>query len=884
MRVVEISFYSPHPRPLPKGARELLFPMRCLEAALERALEGERQVVFVTGEVGIGKTTLVEAFMAQVDANGALWIGRGQCIEQYGAGEAYMPVLEALGRLCREPGGDRLIELLEQHAPTWLVQMPALLSATELEALQRKVIGTTKERMLREMAEAVEVVTAQRPLVLTLEDLHWSDHSTVELLSVLARRQEHARLLVLGTYRPVDVILREHPLKEVKQELALHRQCEELPLAYLTETAVGEYLAGRLSLRAPHAAPFQKLARIIYQRTDGNPLFMVNAVDYAVDYAVGQGLVVQTEGGWELKGKEADIQVGVPETLRQMVEQQIEQLRPAERRVLEVASVAGAEFSAAAVAAGMEKEAIAIEEQCDELVRQGHFIQAEGIQEWPDGTLASQYRFVHALYQEVLYERVAAAGRVQLHRLIGAREERGYGKQASEIAAELAMHFERGRDARRAVQYLGQAGENAARKSAHQAAIAHLTKGLELLKTLPDTPERARQELPLQLALGSPLIATTGYTTLETRAAFSRARELCQQVGETPQLFAALSGLGSFYLVRAEYQTARELAEQLLGLAQDAQNPTLLMAARLGMGTILVLLREFVSALEHLQQGLALYDPEQHNPFAAQAATDPRVSGVAFATSTLWYLGYPDQALEMSQEALSSAEELSHAFSLAWALNTTAISHKFRREGALAQKQAEAEIAISTERGFPQWIGMGTIHRGWALAEQGQGEAGIPLIRAGLAGYRATGARLQQTDFLRELAESYGKAGQPDEGLSVLAEALEAINTTGEYLCEAEVYRLKGELTLEQFKVQGSKSKVSAPEAEACFQKALDVARQQQAKSWELRAATSLARLWQQQGKTTEAHDLLAPVYNWFTEGFDTKDLQDAKTLLEELS
>jgi len=235
----------------------------------------------------------------------------------------------------------------------------------------------------------------------------------------------------------------------------------------------------------------------------------------------------------------------------------------------------------------------------------------------------------------------------------------------------------------------------------------------------------------------------------------------------------------------------------------------------------------------------------------------------------------------MSQEALSRAEELSHPFSLAWALNTTAISHEARREGALAQKQAEAEIAISTERGFPQWIGMGTIHRGWALAEQGQGEAGIPLIRASLAGYRATGARLQQTDFLRELAESYGKAGQADEGLTVLAEALEAIDATGERLCEAEVYRLKGELTLEKFKSR--KSKVEG-EAEGCFQKAIDVARHQQAKSWELRAATSLARLWQGQGKQTEAHDLLAPVYDWFTEGFDTKDLQDAKTLLEELS
>ena len=318
--------------------------------------------------------------------------------------------------------------------------------------------------------------------------------------------------------------------------------------------------------------------------------------------------------------------------------------------------------------------------------------------------------------------------------------------------------------------------------------------------------------------------------------------------------------------------------------ARELLFPSRCLEAALGMGPVLVCLGEFVSAREHLQQGLALYDPEQHNPFVTQAATDPRVSGVAFAASTLWHLGYPDQALEMSQEALSGAEELSHAFSLAWALNTTAVIHKVRREGASAQKQAEAEIAISTERGFPQWIGMGTIHRGWALAEQGQADEGIALIRAGLAGYRATGAKLTQTDFLRELAESYGKVGQADKGLTVLAEALEAIDTTGERVSEAEVYRLKGELLQH---AEGRTRKTGAEvqrEVEECFQKAVDVARRQKAKSYELRAATSLARLWQTQGKQSEARKLLASVYNWFTEGFDTADLKDAKALLDRLS
>ena len=845
-----------------------------LQDWLERALEGERQVVLVTGEVGIGKTTLVETFMAQVGANGELWVGRGQCVEQYGVGEAYLPVLEALGRLCREPGGEQLITLLSQHAPTWLVQMPALLSASDLEALQHKVMGATKERMLREMAEAVEVLSAERPLVLTLEDLHWSDHSTLELLATLARRRERARLLVLGTYRPVDVIVREHPLKAVKQELALHGQCEELSLAYLTEAAVGEYLAGRFGKSQVPA----ELTRLIHQRTDGNPLFMVNAVDYAVR----QGLVVQADGGWELKGKGEDIEVEVPETLRQMVERQLDRLTGEERRVLEVASVAGMEFSAAAVAAGMEEGIVEVEEQCEELVRQGHFIQSEGIQEWPDGTVASQYRFVHALYQEVLYERVAAARRVQLHWLIGVREERGYGEQAGEIAAELAMHFERGRDTQRAVQYLQQAGKNASQRSANKEAVSHLTKGLELLKMLPDNRERAQQELMLQSALGRVLMATQGYAAPAVGKVFARARELCAQMGETPQLFPVLWGLSAFYIVRGEYQTANELGKQMLRLAQSVQDPALLLEAHHVLGQILYFLGEIVPAREYVEQGITIYDPQQHHSHAFLYGHDPGVACQGYAAYALWCLGYPDQALKRSHEALSLAQGLSHPYSVAYARLITARLHQLRQEGQTTQEQAEALISISIEQGFTLFVVVGPIMRGWALAQQGQGEEGIAQIRQGLTAFSAMGAELYtRGHFLALLAEAYGRTGQQEEALNVLAEALAVVDKTGERYYEAEIYRLKGELTL-QANTQSPDSRIT--EAETCFQQALKIARQQEAKSWELRTATSLARLWQGQGKQEEARDLLAPVYNWFTEGFDTKDLQDAKTLLEELS
>ena len=413
---------------------------------LEKALGGERQVVFVTGEPGIGKTALVDAFLAQVVTLGHVQssrskvqslqsvirnpqsaialVARGQCIEHFGVGEAYLPVLDALGQLGRESGRERLIELLGRHAPTWLAQMPSLLGAADLDALQRKMQGTTRERMLREMAEAVEALTAERPLLLALEDLHWSDYSTLDLLSSLARRRQTARLLLLGTYRPVDVIVSEHPLKAVKQELQLHGHCEELPLRLLTEAAVGEYLAVRFSeSRLPPA-----LVQAVYQRTDGNPLFMVNVAEYLIS----QGVIDEGEEQRGSRGGIEAVTVGVPGSLRQMVEQQFEALDPKTQQVLEAASVAGAEFSIAAVAAGVEEEAEIVEGRCEDLARREQFLQARGMAEWPDGTVTARYGFSHVLYQEVLYERMPVGRRARLHLRIGEREEAAYGERASE--------------------------------------------------------------------------------------------------------------------------------------------------------------------------------------------------------------------------------------------------------------------------------------------------------------------------------------------------------------------------------------------------------------------------------------------------------------------
>ena len=955
-----------------------------LHSLFAKALNGERQIVFVTGEPGIGKTTLVEAFLHSLEAKVQVqdrvvssqqsvvrreeerhkakgtkqkvqnhfptpntrhqtpnifaprplildpWIGRGQCIEQHGAGEAYLPLLEAVGRIGRGPDGEVFIATLHQYAPTWLVQMPALVGAVELEALQRRVLGTTRERMLREMVEAIEALTAQRPLVLWLEDLHWADASTVDWLAAIAQCGAPARLLVIGTYRPSDLSLSGHPLSAVKQELVAKGQCEELWLPFLSAEEVRSYLRRRYP---EHQFPFG-LGAAIHQRTDGNPLFVVNTVEYLA----AQGVIAEVGGHWRLQTAVDEVGRGLPENLRQLIEKHIERLSEDRQRLLEVASVVGVTFSTAAVAAGIEAPVEQVEEWCEGLVQRGQFLQAQEPRTLPDGTLCGSYGFLHALQHAVVYGRIPNLRQLRLHRRVGDSEERLYGARAHEIAAELAVHFERGGDLHRAVQYRQHAGHNALRQHGYQEAITHLKRGLELLATFPDTPERGQQELALQIALGSPLQALQGYGAAEVEAVYTRARELSEQIGETAQLFPVLRGLYVFYLLRGKIQTAHALAERLLNLAQKVQDSAFLLEAHFALGQTRMFRGDFVAAREHFEQGIALYNPVRHHSHAFLYGQDPGVFCQVLAAWDLCFLGYPDQALKRNHEALAVAQEVIHPFSVAAAQTFFAVTHQFRREGAAALEHAEAAVELSAQQGFPFFLALSTIMRGWALAEQGQTEQGIVHIRQGLAAYRATGAELATTRFIALLAEALGQAGQPEEGLTVLAEALAIVNKGGERDYEAELYRLKGQLTLQKFQVSGSKShrmgiahqyvssgeaetvgdtyptqsgsssqtpsvkphlpKAVAQEAEGYLLKAIPTAQQQHAKSLELRAVMSLVRLRKQQTEEqsaqrkkqggsrglAEAHTMLSSLYGWFTEGFDTKDLQEAKALLEELS
>jgi len=445
----------------------------------------------------------------------------------------------------------------------------------------------------------------------------------------------------------------------------------------------------------------------------------------------------------------------------------------------------------------------------------------------------------------------------------------------------LAHHYTEAGLTEQAIPYWQRAGQQASDRSAYVEAIAHLTRGLEVLASLPEIPEHAQHELELQIALGAVTAAARGLAAPEVAKIYGRARELCQHRGDTPQLFLVLWELWNFYAVAAEFQTARALGEQLFSLAQRLHTSAECMAAHRALGQTFFGLGDLPTARVHLEQSIALYAPPPHRAHAFRYSQDSGVGAGSILAVALWGLGYPEQARQRMQEGLTLARELAHPISLAIALTYAGWLHQLRREGHTAQAQAEGLIALAEQYGFSQYWGQGLLMRGAELVAQGQQEEGMAQMRQGWAAYRPTEARMQQRGphFLALLAEACLKAQHVDEGLCALTEALTVVDDTGGRYYEAELYRLKGELLLVRDALRSP-----VVEAEASLYQALAIARHQQAKSWELRAAMSLARLWQQQGKRTEAYALLAPVYGWFTEGFDTADLQEARELVEALA
>ena len=825
------------------------------QQALEQAKAGHGQIVGVMGEPGLGKSRLFYEFKL-TSVSGCLVLEAFAV--SHGQSSPYLPLIELLKTYFQiEPTDDErqrrakvmgqvlaLDKSLEETLPYFLsllgIEDPdSSLQQMDPQIKRKRTFEALKKLFLRE--------SLNQPLIVIFEDLHWIDGETQGFLDTLIESIASAQLLLLVNYRP-----------EYHHEWGQKTYYSQLRLAPLGKTETDELLSFLLG----NDASLKQLKPLIVEKTEGTPFFMEEVVQTLVE----EGALVGDPGHYRLETTPTELHISP--TVQGVLAARIDRLTADEKALLQQLAVIGRQFPVSLAKAVVPQAA-------DELYPLLASLQAKEFLYEQPAFPEVEYLFKHALTQEVTYGTVLHDQRKALHGRTGQAIETLYAEKLDDHYSELAHHYAQSDNTEKAVEYLYLAGQQAVQRSANVEAISHLTAALTRMQALPETPERARQELELRVALGAPLTATRGWGDPELGQSYTRARELCEQLGDIRQLFPVLWGLWGFHLIRAEFQTGRELCEQLWQQAQASDDSAQHVEAHFAMGT-LGFAGEFGPARVHLEQGVACYDPQQHRTLAfTYGGQDPGVACGTIAAWVLWQLGYPEQAEVRSQAALTLADELDHPPSLAFGQSTVAWRQQFSRESQQVQERTEALIRLCTEHSIGYWLAFSTGLHGWALAVQGQPTEGIAQIQEGIEAFRTMEARLWQPYHVALLAEAYGIGGQADEGLRMVAEALETVKTTGELWCEAELYRLKGELTLQHSQ--------DAAEAEVCFHRAIKVAQKQQAKSWELRASTSLARLWQGQGKTTDARDLLAPVYNWFTEGFDTADLQDAKALLEAL-
>jgi tetratricopeptide (TPR) repeat protein len=853
----------------PAGTEERLMVGRekeltSLRAAFESAAAGQEQLICLSGEPGIGKTTLVETFLRELGESGReLYFARGRCSERLAGSEAYLPVLEALGSLFR--GGDESLgRVMSTVAPAWYAQIGPFNHAAATDDVEPARRIGSQECLKRELVALLEELARRQPVVLFLDDLHWADASTIDILAYAASRCAAQRILIVTAYRPADLFATDHPFLGVKLELQGHGICREIPMQFLARADVDRYLA----LRFPEHLFPPELATRIHDRTEGNPLFMADLVRFLGD----RGVFTQHEGRWVMPGQLSEVEHELPESVRSMVEKKIGQLSDADHSLLVAASVQGHEFDSAVVSRALVVDTAEVEERLDVLERIHGFLRLVGEKEFPDRTLTMRYRFVHVLYQNALYASLRPTRKASLSAAVAEALLAYVGTHRSAIAPELAMLFKAARDFERAAEYFLLAAEQAARVAANAEVVVLSRRGLDALMMLPETRERAQRELRLRTTLGPALMSTVGWGAPEVEASYLRARDLCQQIGDAPQLFPAIYGLWGYWHGRAEYQTAVELGEQLLALAQKVQDPTLLLLGHYSLGNTLAVLGDWDRSRTHIEQAIPLYVPEQHQMLASvYGGHDPGVVCRSGLPINLWMLGYPDQALQKAPDGITLARQIAHNPSVVFALIFDAMFHLHRLDTQQSRKSAEAAIALATEQELAPFSAWAKVLRGSALVEQGTVVEGIAELREGIAGWRTMGL-VFRPHFLFWLAKSHARTGQIEEALTTIAEAMAVTEQTHEGFAEPELHRLKGEL-------QGEPR-----EAEACFHRAIEIARRQKAKSFELRAVVSLSRLLQKEGRQPEARQMLVDIYHWFAEGFDTVDLKEAAALLEDLA
>ena len=846
--------------------------LRILEQRFATCLAGERQLVFVSGEPGAGKTALVEHFAAGLAERGPVAITGSQCLEQFGAGEAYMPVLEAVGRLVRTDRTARL--LLRRYAPTWFVQLPWLIDDEDRDRLGRELFGAARERMLRELAEFLEALAADIPLVVVLEDLHWGDPSTVDLLSLVAARREPARLLLIVTYRPVELILNRHPLRGVAQQLAAAAHCANAALDELDVGAVSAWVERRFA-RHRFASDVPLL---LHARTDGNPLFLVTLVDHLL----ARGTIVEREGCWEASdGLDRELRT-VPESARLLIAQQLDRLQPEDRRLLEAASLAGVAFSAATVAAALDQRdggAAHIETRCEQLAGAGPFLRGNGDVTWPDGTIAEGFAFRHSLYRETLAALVPAGRRAELHRRIGSVLEDAYGARAPELAAELALHFEEAGDGLRAARNRRLAADTAARRHAAAEVEGHLEKALALLASLAPSPERDAEEMRAQSMLGAALTMTRGFAGPEVEAAYRRALELASAAPPERSMFPLLWGLMGFYIMRGNLTEACELADRMLVIADGSGDALMRMVAHHAKWTVHFFSGDFRATQRHLDEGEPLYDLVTDRNAALAFGQDQKVAALAHRAILEWYLGRIDQAVETSRRAVEHSHAVGHPIPIAFALLYDCWLRILRREPAACLETAEAVITYASDNGMPHWL-PGAIHvRGWALAQLGEVERGMADIESALAVLTAVGANLGRGPRTFDLATLKAQLGRLDEARAILEDAKAVAARTGERYDDSEMLTFDAQLSLLEAGGAAAAPPAVREQAEATMQAAIDCAHRQGAIMLELRAVMALVKTFPERPSGGRARRRLAELLDALTEGFDTADLREASRL-----
>ncbi len=877
-----------------------------LNGFLDNAIARHGQVVFIAGDPGMGKTMLIQEFARRsMNSHANLISVNGGCNAYSGAGDPYLPFIGILKMLSGDVESEWVSGIISHdHANRLWGLLPETLNALLNDGqglIDRFIPGTTlfSRAQLGASRQAVQLeellkrrsmspggdnvqqndlfeqytkvlfsLSKKRPLLLIIDDLHWADAGSINLLFHLGRQIANERILIIGAFRPGDVALgragERHPLELVINEL----QHVTGDLMVDLSQAQGRQFVEDLVDSEPNQLN-KAFRETLFEHTGGNPLFTVELLRGLQE----RGDLVKDENGKWIEGPTLNWESTLPR-VDAVIAERIGRLPKALANILSIASIEGETFTAEAIALVSKAESREVIRQLSGPLNKLHRLTSIAGFERSGGSgqSLSRYRFRHFLFQKYLYNQLDEVEQAHLHEAMGTALETLHGEGAPQLSGQLARHFEMAGIPRKAIYYLLQAGDNAAHLTANAEAITHYRHGLELLKTLPDLPERMRQELTLQMSLGVPITALKGYSDPEMGQAYARAYELCQQMGMTPQLIPVLTGLGGYYSLRAEYQTALEIYREMLRVAEGSGDPLLISIAHWGMGYILVGTGDFAAGRIYLERALSVYKPEQHSMLVSTYYQDPGVSCLTWLSWALWALGYADQSLERSREALALAEKLSHPFSMAFASGLASGLHYFRRDAVAAQNQAEATIVLASEKGFPFWYAIAKNIHGWGLVRQGHQE-GFAELREGISILRMSGAVQPLPTNLAYLVNTLIQTDQVEEGMNTLSEGFEVLDKD---FSEAELHRLKGKLLL----LRGADN---ATEAEVCFMRAIEIARRQQAKSWELRAVMSLCELWQGQKKTKAAYELLFQTYSWFTEGFDTLDLKEAASLLDQL-